>query len=228
MDDIEGWLGDKAGPLRSASLHEMRGLMEYQAGLITAEAKRSQSDRCIEMMRQTGSHMEAIAVMVDLSFVAWVESDLAVREQIEEKIIEELERVRDRNYLVNVLGEAALTKSRLERPEEALEMVASARRTGSEEDIADQIQLDLAAAHARARRGEQAAARSSLESARIRAAGTRMKIDDDQIDVVEAEVEMMAGNRARAMELANRLEAQSRELGLPRYAEALRRTVVSA
>jgi hypothetical protein len=41
-------------------------------------------------------------------------------------------------------------------------------------------------------------------------------------------VEMMAGNRNRAMEVADRLEAQSRELGFPRYAEALRRTVVSA
>jgi hypothetical protein len=39
---------------------------------------------------------------------------------------------------------------------------------------------------------------------------------------------MMAGNRTRAMEIADRLEAHSRELGLPRYAEALRRTVVSA
>ena len=50
----------------------------------------------------------------------------------------------------------------------------------------------------------------------------------DEIDVVEGEVEMMAGNRARAMEFADRLEAHSRELGLTRYAEALRRTVVSA
>ena len=121
-----------------------------------------------------------------------------------------------------------MNKSRLGRPEEALEIVANARRIGSEEDTGDQIQLDIAEAHARARRGEHAAARLSLESARIRAAGTRMKLDDDEIDVVEGEVEMMAGNRARAMELADRLEAQARELGLPRYAEALRRTVVSA
>jgi hypothetical protein len=51
---------------------------------------------------------------------------------------------------------------------------------------------------------------------------------NDEIDVVEGEMEMMAGNRARAMALADRLEAQARELGLPRYAEALRRTVGSA
>jgi hypothetical protein len=76
--------------------------------------------------------------------------------------------------------------------------------------------------------GEQAAARSSLESAQNRSAGTRMMFLNDEINVVEGEVEMMAGNRARAMELAERLEAQSRELGLPRYAKALRRTVVSA
>jgi hypothetical protein len=228
IDDIEGWLGDKAGPLLSASLQDARRFTEYLAGLISAEEKRSQCHRYIEMLRQTGSHMEALQVMFELSFVAWVEGDLAVREQIEEKMIEEFERVGDRNYLVNMLGEAALNKSRLGRPEQALEMVANARRIGSEEDIADQIHLDLAEAHARARHGEQAAARSSLESARIRGAGTRITLMNDEIDVVEGEVEMIAGNRARAMELAERLEAQARELGLPRYAEALRRTVVSA
>ena len=43
MDDIEDWLGDKAGPLLSASLQYARGYLEYLAGLISAEAKRSQS-----------------------------------------------------------------------------------------------------------------------------------------------------------------------------------------
>jgi hypothetical protein len=228
MDDIEDWLGDKAGPLLSASLQDARGFLEYLAGLISAEEKRAQSHRYIEMLQQTGSHMEAIQVMGELSFVAWVAGDLAVGEQIEQRVIEEYERIGDRNYLVNVLGQTALNKSRLGRPEEALEIVAKARRIGSEEDIGDQIGLDLAEAHARARRGEQAAARSSLESARIRAAGTRMTFLNDEIDVVDGELEMMAGNRARAMELADRLDAQYRELGLPRYAEALRRTVVSA
>jgi hypothetical protein len=179
------------------------------------------------MLQQTGSHMEAIQIMSGLSFVAWVAGDLAVAVQIGQNVIEEYERIGDRNYLVGKLGETALNTSRLERPEEALEIVAKARRIGSEEDIGDQIQLDLAEAHARARRGEQAAARSSLESARIRAAGTRMMFLNDVIDVVEGEVEMMAGNHARAMEIADRLEAQARQLGLPRYADALRRTVVS-
>ena len=95
------------------------------------------------------------------------------------------------------------------------------------DDLVPGLHLDLAEAHARARHGEQAAARSSLESARIRAAGTRITLMNNEIDLVEGEVEMMAGNRARAMELADRLEAEASELGLPRCAEALRRTVVS-
>ena len=122
-----------------------------------------------------------------------------------------------------LLGE---TTAKLER--DAVEIVAKAWRIGSEEDIGDQICLDLAEAHARAMHGEPAAARSSLGSARTKAAGTRMTLMNNDIDVAEGEVEMMAGNRARAMALAERLEAQARELGLPRYAEALRRTVVSA
>jgi hypothetical protein len=54
-----------------------------------------------------------------------------------------------------------------------------------------------------------------------------MTLMNDENDVVEGEMEMMAENRAQAMEIADRLEAKSHELGL-RYAEALRRTVVSA
>jgi hypothetical protein len=210
------------------SLQDARGFTEYLAGLISAEEKRSQSHRYIEMLQQTGSHLEAIHILDELSFVAWVEGDLAVREQIEQRTIEEFERIGDRNYFVNKLAETALNTSRLGRPEEALEIVAKARRIGSEEDIGDQIYLDLAEAHARAMHGEPAAARSSLGSARTKAAGTRMTLMNNDIDVAEGEVETMAGNRARAMALADRLEAQARELGLPRYAEALRRTVVSA
>jgi hypothetical protein len=97
MDDIEDWLGDKAGPLLSASLHDARAFTEYLAGLINAEEKRSQSHRYIEMLQQTGSHMEAIQVMGELSFVAWVDGDLAVGEQIEQRVIEEYERIGDRN-----------------------------------------------------------------------------------------------------------------------------------
>jgi hypothetical protein len=166
--------------------------------------------------------------MSELSFLAWVEGDLAAREQIGQRVIEEFERIGDRNYFVSWLGETALNTSRLGRPQEALDILANARRIGSDEDIGDQILLDLAEAHALARHGEQAAARSSLASARIRAAEARMQLVNDEINVVEGELEMMAGNRTRAMEIADRLEAHSRELGLPRYAEALRRTVVSA
>jgi class 3 adenylate cyclase len=228
IEDIEDWLGDRAGPLLSASLQDARGYTQYLAGLISAEEKRSQSHRYIEMLQQTGSHMEAIRVMSELSFLAWVDGDLAAREQIGQRVIEEFERIGDRNYFVSWLGETALNTSRLGRPQEALDILANARRIGSDEDIGDQILLDLAEAHALARHGEQAAARSSLASARIRAAEARMQLVNDEINVVEGELEMMAGNRTRAMEIADRLEAHSRELGLPRYAEALRRTVVSA
>jgi hypothetical protein len=173
MDEIEDWLGDKAGPLLSASLQDARGFTEYLAGLISTEEKRAQCHRSIKMLQQTGSHMEAIQVMDELSFLAWVDGDLAAREQIMQGAIEELARIGDRNYVVNSLGGMALNKSRLGRPEEALEIVANARRIGSEEDIADQILLDLArrmrergtASRPRpARHSEQAAARSLLAS----------------------------------------------------------------
>jgi hypothetical protein len=97
IEDIEAWLADKAGPLLSASLQDARGFTEYLAGLISAEEKRSQCHRYIEMLRQTGSHMEATQVMAELSFIAWVEGDLAVREEVDQRIIQEYERIGDRN-----------------------------------------------------------------------------------------------------------------------------------
>ena len=103
MDDIADWLGDKAGPLLSASLQDAR-IPEYMAGLISAEEKRAQSHRYIEMLQQTGSHMEAIQIMSGLSFVAWVDGDLASGAD-RSRAIEEYERIGDRNYLVNLLGE---------------------------------------------------------------------------------------------------------------------------
>jgi hypothetical protein len=64
------------------------------------------------MTRQTGSHMEALGVMVGPVVRRPGSKVLGGQRHIEEKIIEEFERVGDRNHLVNVLGEAALTKSR--------------------------------------------------------------------------------------------------------------------
>ena len=58
-------------------------------------------------------------------------------EHIGQRVMEEYERIGDRNYLVGKLGETALNTSRLGRPEEALEMVKNGRRIGSEGDITD-------------------------------------------------------------------------------------------
>ena len=87
--------------------------------------------------------MEAIQIMSGLSFVAWVGGVFGSRGADRANGNHgEYERIGDRNYLVNVFGQTALNKSRLGRPEEALEIVANARRIGREEDIGDQIRLD--------------------------------------------------------------------------------------
>jgi hypothetical protein len=97
MDDIEDWLGDKAGPLLSASLHDARAFTEYLAGLINAEEKRSQShrstSRCCNRPDRTWKQYKSWASCRS----SRVDGDLAVGEQIEQRVIEEYERIGDRN-----------------------------------------------------------------------------------------------------------------------------------
>jgi hypothetical protein len=116
----------------------------------------------------------------------------------------------------------------LGKPQEALEIVTRGRDIGNEEDVADQILLDLAQAHAQASAGHPAAGRAALESAMRRAAGIRMTPLDDQIAMVEGELEVMAGNLERAAEIADRIASDAHDRGFHRYAEALRRTILDA
>ena len=129
--------------------------------------------------------MESAGLHVDASDPVWCHDTSVLG--IEEEVIEEYERIGDRNYLVALLGETALNKSRLGRPEEALEIVAKARRIGSEEDITgpDQARPGRGACASKAGRTGR-----GQVLARIRAdqgSGNPMTLVNDEIDLVEGE-----------------------------------------
>ena len=226
LAELEEWVADKAGPLFAAELDQASGTLEFNAGTITAGEQRRRSQHCLELLRQTGELMTAIDMTSSLEYIAWAEGDLVTAERIERDIIAEYERIGDRNYLINSMARWALTKSRLGEPDVALDIVAQAREIGSKEDVADQIGLDLAEAHARTRHGNHAAGRSALESARRRAAGIRMRELEEEIAMVEGELALMTGDRSRAAEIADRIAADADRRGFHRYADALRRTIL--
>jgi hypothetical protein len=157
-----------------------------------------------------------------------MEGDLAGQERLQREVLAEYDRIGDRIYSVFVLASFALTKSRRGDPDGALAMLTRGRAIGDPEDVADQIMLDLAEAHVRGRHGQQRRARASLESARRRLAGTRMNEVSDLVGMVGGELEMMAGHRDRAMQLTNPIAEAARDLGYPRYADAVVRTVRAA
>jgi hypothetical protein len=158
-----------------------------------------------------------------LSVVAWHEGDLPAHRTILQEIIAEYERLGDRSYLINFMAELALTESRLDHPDAALSLVAHGRSLASQADVADQVMLDLAEAHARTVLGHEAAGRSLLEAARKQLEGTRMDFLESEVDIVQAEVERMSGNLHRATEIATRAYAIFDARGMHRRAEAMRR-----
>jgi hypothetical protein len=228
LADVDEWVADEAGPLLAAGLDQVRGDFEFFAGTVAAEEQLATATRYMELLTQTGSHMDATGVKMGLEDVAWAVGDMVMKERLDREAIAELEGMGDRNYLVNAIATLALTTSRLGKPQEALEIVTRGRDIGNEEDVADQILLDLAQAHAQASAGHPAAGRAALESAMRRAAGIRMTPLDDQIAMVEGELEVMAGNLERAAEIADRIASDAHDRGFHRYAEALRRTILDA
>jgi class 3 adenylate cyclase len=223
LDDVAEWLGSTVGPLFMLQLAGIRAGLRYQLGLVSSEEARSTITRLIELLRQTSSSEEALHARHELSVIAWLEGDLPGHRSIVQQMVSELEHIGDRSYLINFMAELALTESRLGRPDTALDLVTNGRSLASQADVADQVMLDVAEAHARTMAGHEAAGRSLLEAARRLTEGTKMDVLDSEVDLVEAEIERISGNMHRATEIVQRACAVCDARGMHRRAEAMRR-----
>ena len=108
-------------------------------------------------------------------------------------------------------------------PSSALAVVQEARGLADPDDVADQLQLDLAEAYARALTGDGEHAWRLVERARDRAQGTDMEEPGLHHEFVEARIRFALGDVDGARRLLAGLAERYARRGLRRYAERYRR-----
>ena len=106
--------------------------------------------------------------------------------------------------------------------ERALAVVEEARELADPDDVADQLQLDLAEAYARALAGDSERAWPLVERARDRARETDMEEPGLHHEFVEARVLVVLGDLDGARRLLGDLAERYARRGLRRYAERYR------
>ena len=106
--------------------------------------------------------------------------------------------------------------------ERALAGVEEARELADPDDVADQLQLDLAEAYARALAGDSEHAWPLVERARDRARETDMEEPGLHHEFVEARVLVVLGDLDGARRLLAGLAERYARRGLRRYAERYR------
>jgi hypothetical protein len=229
LDEVLGLLGrfeeevGDGGPMIAAALGSARARSLYAAGRIDAAAVRAAMDTETELLRQTGSELTALDVEHFWSLVLWLEGDREGLEAQLRKEVVELERAGRHLYLANVLGQWALALCDLGQPSAALDAVERGRGIAVPDDIADQIQLDLAEAYARALLGDLSAARELLGRAGDRARDIDTRFIENEIERVRADVHRLAGELDAAAATLSRLADDAEALGFHRFAARYRR-----
>jgi ATP/maltotriose-dependent transcriptional regulator MalT len=130
-------------------------------------------------------------------------------------------------YHANSLATWAVGLCMSGEPERALAVVEEARGVADPDDVADQLQLDLSEAYARALAGDSDRAWPLVERARERARGTDMEEPGLHHEFVEARVLAALGERDAARRLLAGLAERYARRGLRRYAERYRRELAA-
>jgi class 3 adenylate cyclase len=226
LQRFEEEVGD-GGPMIAAALGSAKARSLYVAGRVDRHAVRTALDLETELLRQTGSEGTASDVEHFLTLVLWLEGD---EEGLEQRLREEvavLERLGRHLYLANVLGQWAVALCERGDATTALEVVARGRGIAVPEDLADQIQLDIAEAYARAMLGELDAAHERMDRARQLTRDIDTRFIQDEIERVAAQVDRLAGDHEAAAATLRRLADDSDARGFHRFAERYRRDLAA-
>jgi class 3 adenylate cyclase/tetratricopeptide (TPR) repeat protein len=198
MDRIAADLLPDAGPLLAASLAAGRSKRDIAAGLIEPDEARRIHEHLAQLLGEVGSERGQLGARGFLPVLAQLEGDDAEAERIYRELVAAHERLNNLYVLVNTLASWSLSLSRLGNTDAALRAVARGRQIVRDEDIADQINLDLAEARALAAQGDHEAARVLVDRARRTSEGMVMVLLSDEIDAIDAEVRRFAGDDAGA------------------------------
>ena len=235
VDEVRGLLdalredAEAGGPLLAAAVDAAAARVRYGA----AEIDRRQLEQAIEehvrLLRETGAEVGVLWTRNYLTVAAWLEGDVedelrAVREAVAEH---ERAGAGASMFLANAIARVASVLCRRGDAGAALEHVARARALAHADDVADQIELDAAEAHARALRGEAQEARRLLERAHRRAAGIDMAVLANSLLYAESGVLAALGDVDDARKVLARLAGYAEARGAHRFAARYRRDLAA-
>ena len=219
LDELEDEAA-RAGPAISASLRSFRARWSYGTGEADADAVRAAVAEETALLEQVGAS-DVAGGTFERIVIPMLEGDLV---GMEAGMRWRLERTASTPlYHANSLAMWAVGLCMLGDPARALAVVEDARRLADPDDVADQIQLDLSEAYARALAGDGERAWPLVARARERARETDMEEPGLHHDFVEARILGVLGHRDGARRLLDGLAERYERRGLHRYADAYRR-----
>jgi class 3 adenylate cyclase len=217
----------EAGPLLAASLRAAAARIDYHQGVIDADEVRAAIRRHAELLRQTGSLLEAVMMSNFLQVVAWLEGDDVAAEEVSRHQVSEFERLRDRAYLAGALAGWAESLALLGDADAALRAVERGRSLARDDDVADQISLDSAEALARALLNEREAALELLARVQAAAEQVTMAVLVQNARYAEARTRLALGDAAGARSLLAGLADAAEARGAIRFAARYRRDLAA-
>jgi hypothetical protein len=217
----------QAGPMLAATLAGFRARVEYGAGRLPADAVLVVADREAQLLQEAGAGTLGGDRAFERMVMPWLDGDLAAAEAGARERVEWMRTQGGRIFEANALAAWALASCHVGRSEQALAVVGEARAIAEPGDIADQLDLDLAEAYARALEGESDAPRALLERARTWSEGTEMYVPFSEHDYIEACVLRTLGDVEDARRLIAALAERETRRGFHRFADRYRRELAA-
>ena len=216
-----------AGPLLAATLRSFRARVEYGAGRGELDELRLATNLECELLEQTGVATRGAVQTYVRVVVPWLDGDDAAVEAGVRQRVEDEKASGTSLFLANAIAMWAQALCQLGEADRALELVREGRALADPNDVADQIDLDLAEAHSRALAGQAKLAHELLERARQKARGTDNRSPVFGPDDVEACVLKVLGDIEGARAALERIVERETRLGFHRFADRYRRELAA-
>ncbi|MGL6279309.1 MAG: hypothetical protein ACRC50_07110, partial [Gaiella sp.] len=167
--ELEAFQSDLGNPgqLLGSSLRLGAARVDFQTGRLSGERTREIAEDHAELLRQTGSPMEA-ELASSISLTVFVEGDDVAFEAAQRARLARFEALANHQYTVHELAQWAAAVCAIGDHETALDAILRGRTKVRPDDVVDNVALDYGEAFARALQGDDAGARALVERARGR------------------------------------------------------------
>jgi class 3 adenylate cyclase len=209
------------GPLLAESLRASRARLDCIAGRLGIEEARATVIAYSELLRQVGADLEAEYSSGILAGLAWFEGPQEHERVLRERV-ERFEVLGERMYLANAMADWADGLCTLGNVDKALKVITQARAIARDDDVADMAALNMAEAHAHARRGNRVRAEELIDRTHDLLRDVDMAMVVDWAQRIEASVRTALGDIDEARTILQRLLADAEHRGLTRFATRYR------